>query len=50
MSTAAFSQNVDAMKVDRGVWRHAGFIWGLLIVNGMTFAAVPTLVRYRAAL
>ena len=44
MSTAAFSQNVDAMNVDRGVWRHAGFIWGLLIVNGMTFASVPTLV------
>ncbi len=44
VSTAAFSQNVDAVNVERGVWRHAGFIWGLLIVNGLTFAAVPTLV------
>ena len=44
MSTAAFSQNVDAVNVERGVWRHGGFIWGLLIVNGLAFSAVPTLV------
>ena len=44
VSTAAFSQNVDAVKVERGVWRHGGFIWGLLIVNGLAFSAVPTLV------
>jgi hypothetical protein len=44
VSTAAFSQNVDAVNVERGVWRHGSFIWGLLIVNGLAFSAVPTLV------
>ena len=44
VSTAAFSQNVDAVNVERGVWRHAGLMWGLLLVNGMTFSSVPTLV------
>ena len=37
-------QGADTVRADRGAWRHGGFIWGLLIVNGMTFSAVPTLV------
>src|SRR4029077_20856878 len=39
-----FSPGVDTVNVERGPWRHAGFIWGVLIVNGLTFATVPTLV------
>jgi hypothetical protein len=44
VSTAAFSPSVDAVNAERGAWRHAGFIWALLILNGLAFAAVPTLV------
>jgi O-antigen ligase len=44
VTTAAFSPGVEAVDAERGPWRHAVFIWGLLILNGLTFAAVPTLV------
>jgi len=44
VSTAAFSADVDAVDVEHGAWRHARFIWALLIVNGLTFAGMPTLV------
>jgi hypothetical protein len=44
VSTAAFSPGVDAANVERGAWRHAGFIWALLFLNGLTFAGVPTLL------
>jgi O-antigen ligase len=44
VTTAAFSPGVEAVDAERGPWRHAVFIWALLILNGLTFAAVPTLV------
>jgi hypothetical protein len=43
VSTAARSQAVAA-TAERRARRHAGFIWVLLFVNGLTFAGVPLLV------
>jgi O-antigen ligase len=31
-------------RLERDPWRHAGWIWALLFVNGLTFSAVPTLL------
>ena len=39
----------DALRAERGAWRHAGFIWGLLLLNGLTFSGVPTLVPLPSA-
>jgi O-antigen ligase len=44
VSTTPISPTIDTVNAERGAWRHAGFIWALLIVNGLAFAAVPTLL------
>jgi hypothetical protein len=36
-------------QIERDPWRHAGWIWALLFVNGLTFAGVPTLVPFPSA-
>ena len=44
VSTHASLQGIDPVNAERGAWRNAGFIWALLLVNGLTFSGVPSLV------